>query len=81
MPHCAKWGCKHTSSECSSTTNIKYITPTQRMTKEIHHLKKQLKYVFKSVCMNDLVIKNNRTVELKRNRGRQRSVLWVDMNK
>ncbi|VDK49932.1 unnamed protein product [Anisakis simplex] len=44
IPHCAKRGCTHThSNECSS--GAEYLTPTQRRTREIHHLRKQLKFV------------------------------------
>lgn len=43
IPHCAKRGCTHVhSNECAGG---EYLTPTQRRTKEIHLLRKQLKWV------------------------------------
>uniref|UniRef100_A0A0N5CNG9 GRIP domain-containing protein n=1 Tax=Thelazia callipaeda TaxID=103827 RepID=A0A0N5CNG9_THECL len=44
IPHCAKWGCGHGrhDKECTSD-NGEYLTPTQRRSREIQHLRKQLK--------------------------------------
>uniref|UniRef100_A0A915C0P5 GRIP domain-containing protein n=3 Tax=Parascaris univalens TaxID=6257 RepID=A0A915C0P5_PARUN len=47
IPHCAKRGCTHVhSSEC---VGGEYLTPTQRRTKEIHLLRKQLKLALSQI--------------------------------
>ncbi|KHN80514.1 hypothetical protein Tcan_15350 [Toxocara canis] len=53
IPHCAKRGCSHMhSNECNA--GEEYLTPTQRRTKEIHHLRKQLKMALNQIEDKDM---------------------------